>query len=195
MIRRLALLSAAAVLLTSTTASAAGPTIDIVNFDFQGSPATAALGDSVSWHNTTSTTLHTSTGDKNLSLWSFHVPAGTTRSRTFRQAGTYTFHCAIHATMHGTVRVPMEGDTTLSTGGHGSLKVATVAAPSGFRYVIQRAAPSGSFTSWRTITSATTTWKTSTTGTWRFRAALQRISDSAKSGWSPALSIVVSNAH
>ena len=195
MIRRLALLSAAAVLLASTSASAAGPTVGIVNYAFQGSPTTAALGKSVSWHNTTSTTLHTSTGDKNLKLWSFHVPTMATRSRTFRQAGTYTYHCNIHTFMHGTVRVPMEGDTNLSTGDDGTLRVAIVSAPAGFRYLIQRSDHGGSFKAWRTITSPTTTWKATQLGDVRFRAGLQRISNSARSGWSPAISVTVSSPH
>ena len=192
MIRRLVLMSAAAVLLTSTAASAAGHTVSIVDFDFNGSPTTAALGDTVHWSNTTGHD-HTSTDDTPLSLWSFVVHGGTTRDRTFRQAGTYAYHCAIHTFMHGKVVVPMQGTTSLLTGHHGSITVATVSAPSGFRYVIQRAAPGGSFRAWRTISSATTTWSTGTVGSWRFRAALLRTSSSARSGWSPTLTVHVSH--
>ena len=70
-----------------------------------------------------------------------------------------------------------------------------MAAPAGFRYVIQRSKHGGPFKAWRTITTATTTWTPTQTGGVRFRAALQRISNSARSGWSPALSIVVTSPH
>src|SRR5438132_3526826 len=68
-------------------------------------PATAPIrvGDTVTWTNRDAFS-HTSTSD--TGVWNSDViRAGSSFSFTFRAAGTFAYHCAIHAFMHGTIEV------------------------------------------------------------------------------------------
>jgi plastocyanin len=60
-------------------------------------------GQKVTWTNTDGFP-HTVTAD-NGSFDSGPVAAGTSYARTFKQAGTFAYHCKIHSRMHGTVVV------------------------------------------------------------------------------------------
>lgn len=70
---------------------------------FSPNPDTIAVGDTVTWTNN-DTTTHTSTSDDGA--WSSgNIAPGSTFSRTFSAPGTFTYHCAIHPGMVGTVSV------------------------------------------------------------------------------------------
>src|SRR2546423_630500 len=95
------------------SAFAATSEVAIVNFAFSPSSVTLKLGDSVHWTNNSGTT-HTSTSDgidaccpTGAALWSSGTLSGSggTFSEPFTAAGTYAYHCSIHTTMHGTVKV------------------------------------------------------------------------------------------
>ncbi len=191
MIRRVALAAAALVLAMAAPVSADLLDVTIVDFAFNGGQVAASLGNTVRWTNN-GTFKHSTTGDAPLNLWSIDVASGQARTRIFRQAGTFGFHCRFHSSMVGRVRVPLETSNPIPVPNEAvTLTVATVNAPAAFKYVIQRKAPGGTFQAWKTITAGTTQFKSGTIGTWRFRARLQRISNGAKSGWSPTLSIHV----
>ena len=65
------------------------------------SPVTVGVGGSVTWTNSDST-AHTSTG----ATWnSGAIAPGASYTMTFSTAGTYTYHCAFHPGMTGTVTV------------------------------------------------------------------------------------------
>jgi plastocyanin len=70
---------------------------------FSPNPDTIAAGDTVTWTNN-DTTTHTSTSDDG-SWSSGNIAPGSTYSRTFSAPGTFTYHCAIHPGMVGTVSV------------------------------------------------------------------------------------------
>lgn len=130
--------------------------------------------------------------DAPLKLWSADAPPTQARTIHFEQAGTFGFHCRFHSSMVGSVRVPIRASSTSMLVGQSiTLRVRTGAAPAGFRTIIQRKAPGGSFAAWKTITGQTVTFRSSTAGTWRVRARLQRISTGARSGWSPQMAIQV----
>ncbi|PAU49381.1 plastocyanin [Streptomyces albireticuli] len=75
----------------------------IQDFQFDPPSVTIAVGDTVRWTNNDSAT-HTSTSDKGV--WdSGNLTTGTSFRRTFRTAGTFPYHCAIHPSMTGTVTV------------------------------------------------------------------------------------------
>jgi len=97
--------------------------------------------------------------------------------------------------MTGTVKVRMQ--VTPPSGSVGTtfaVAVASVAAPSGFVYDIQRKKGSGDSIAWKTgITSKSVTFKPKASGTWSFRSRLRKTSSGAKSGWSPARSISVAS--
>jgi plastocyanin len=94
--------SAAAAACQPTTATGTvGATIK--DFAFSPNPIQAKVGDVVAWTNNDSTT-HTVTLDDG-SCDGGHDAPGATVALTFGKAGTYTYHCAIHTSMKGTVQV------------------------------------------------------------------------------------------
>jgi hypothetical protein len=114
------------------------------------------------------------------------------RGRAFNQAGTFPYHCRFHSGMTGRVRVPLKAsDQQVSPGHQTTIFAATAAAPTGFRYVIQRRAPGAAFTPWKSITTRSTTFRSNVAGDWRFRARLRRVADGAHSDWSPVLIVHV----
>jgi plastocyanin len=192
MLRRAAMASVLLFLLSTTSAAASTTHIAVTQIHYP--PSTSiGLGDTVSWDNT-SGVGHTVTSDAPFSQFNLNLSNGTSATRVFKQAGSFPYFCAIHgpASMHGNVHVPMNAvpasGTTAKTF---SLHVATIAAPGGFAYVIQRKAPGGSFVLWKTITTKTTTFKTGRAGQWSFRTRVKRNSNSSHSGWSPVLRISV----
>lgn len=75
----------------------------IKNFSFSPNPIKVKHGTQVTWTNRDGST-HTVQADGN-SFSSPHLPTGQSFSFTFTKAGTYTYHCAIHTYMKGTVIV------------------------------------------------------------------------------------------
>jgi plastocyanin len=185
-----------ALALVSAPVAAAGSAVVVIkdtSTSFQPGTSTAALGTAVRWRNDDDE-YHTATAALGGPVsWSIPLPAGSERSRTFLQAGTYPYFCAPHPEMKGAVRVRMKASArSIGLGGKVTLRMAMQGAPSGYRYRVQRRAPGGSWTTLRTTTSRTTTWVASTRGTWSFRARTERVSTGKVSGWSPVLSISVS---
>ena len=84
-------------------AAASADSVTIANFAFAPKSITVAPGQRVTWTNKDGAT-HTVTEDKGA--WdSKNLPSGATFQHTFDQAGTFTYHCAIHSSMVGTVVV------------------------------------------------------------------------------------------
>jgi plastocyanin len=77
------------------------------SFGFSPSSVTVKVGDTVEWVNN-STVAHTSTSDSGSAVsWDSSAidSGGGTFSFTFTKAGTYTYHCSFHPSMHGTIVV------------------------------------------------------------------------------------------
>jgi plastocyanin len=89
----------------STAASAAAGAAAVAIKDFAFNPATIQVkaGQSITWTNQDST-AHTVTLD-DKSVDSGNIEANATYSHAFAQAGTFSYHCAIHPQMKGTVTV------------------------------------------------------------------------------------------
>jgi plastocyanin/predicted lipoprotein with Yx(FWY)xxD motif len=90
----------------SPSAAAGGSTgtsVQIANFAFAPSDLKVKVGATVTWTNT-DTASHTVTAD-NGSFNSGKIETGSTFKETFAKAGTYTYHCAIHSSMTGTITV------------------------------------------------------------------------------------------
>ena len=84
-------------------ALAATSPVNIQNSAFAPTTITVHVGDTVTWTNRDAFS-HTSTSD--TGAWDSHVvTAGSSFSSTFASAGTFAYHCAIHAFMHGTIVV------------------------------------------------------------------------------------------
>jgi plastocyanin len=77
------------------------------SFGFSPSSVTVKVGDTVEWINN-STVAHTSTSDSGSAVsWDSSAiqSGGGTFSFTFTKAGTFTYHCNFHPSMHGTIVV------------------------------------------------------------------------------------------
>jgi len=77
--------------------------VSIVDFNFQPPQINLQAGDTVSWTNN-GRQAHTVTSDSNT-FDSGRLDPGRTFSFTFQGAGAFSYHCAIHPTMRGTVVV------------------------------------------------------------------------------------------
>jgi plastocyanin len=178
-------------------AEAATTSISIVSRTQGFNPATAsgAEGTTFAWKNNDPSFTHTSTQDAPLSLWTTgNVSPGVTKSVTVNSAGAYGYHCAIHPTMTGKVRVPIKvGPVSGTTATTFTITMATTAATGNFVYDVQQRVGTGAWTAFKTgITSKSTTFKPSATGSYSFRSRLRDKTVSGKfSGWSPKKTISV----
>jgi plastocyanin len=100
--------SAPAAPVSASLTPAAGGAATAVNIQGIAFPATITVkpGTAVTWTNR-DTVSHTVTSDAGQaqSFDSNTIAPNGTFSVTFAKAGTYTYHCNIHASMHGTVVV------------------------------------------------------------------------------------------
>lgn len=88
--------------------------VDIKDFQFQPGKTTINLGDTVEWTNQDGAP-HTSTSDKGV--WdSSTLKFGESFSEAFNKPGKFTYHCAIHPGMTGTVRVRTMEQTRVKIG-------------------------------------------------------------------------------
>ncbi len=77
--------------------------VEIVEFTYQPDPVVVQAGGKVIWQNQ-DTAPHTATADDG-SFDTGTIEQGKIGSATFKEAGTFTYFCEIHPTMHGTVEV------------------------------------------------------------------------------------------
>lgn len=78
-------------------------TVAMVNTSFTPSSLTVTKGTTVAWTNNDGVT-HTSTSD--TGVWDTgDVSSTTSKTVTFNTAGTFKYHCTIHANMTGTIVV------------------------------------------------------------------------------------------
>jgi plastocyanin len=77
--------------------------VEIVEFTYQPDPVVVQVGGKVIWQNQ-DTAPHTATADDG-SFDTGTIEKGKLGSETFKEAGTFTYFCEIHPTMHGTVEV------------------------------------------------------------------------------------------
>ncbi|MFN8623007.1 MAG: cupredoxin domain-containing protein [Chloroflexota bacterium] len=192
--RTRALLLALGALIVAAPVSAGTGTaaVTVDEYTFTAATITIVAGDKVQWTNA-GTFEHTVTSDGTLGLLSIDLPSGSDGTHTFSTAGTFAYHCSIHASMKGKVRVPITA--TPSAGAAGTtftITLGTAAAPAGYRYVVQRRAPGGSFVAWKTTGAQTLTVPLTKKGKWAFRSRLKRTSNGALSAFSPVATITVS---
>jgi len=77
--------------------------VEIADFAYDPDPVTIQAGGKVTWINRDSAP-HTATADDG-SFDTGTIDEGKLASETFKQAGTYAYHCTIHPSMHGTIEV------------------------------------------------------------------------------------------
>jgi len=77
--------------------------VEIVEFSYEPDPVVVQVGGKVTWQNQDAAP-HTATADDG-SFDTGTIENGKLGSATFKEPGTFTYHCEIHPTMHGTVEV------------------------------------------------------------------------------------------
>jgi CheY-like chemotaxis protein/plastocyanin len=87
----------------ASTAFAGNAAVKAIGFGFTPSSVTVTVGGMVTWTNGDGVN-HTATADDG-SWDTSTISSGSSASMTFNTAGTFPYHCAIHASMHGTVVV------------------------------------------------------------------------------------------
>ncbi len=105
---------AAALGATAATVAAAEPTVTIVDFAFEPDTITIRQHEAVTWRNN-GPAGHTVTADDG-SFDSGTLQAGDAFANAFDTAGTFTYHCAIHSAMTGTVVVEPVAATAIPSG-------------------------------------------------------------------------------
>jgi plastocyanin len=184
-------------LVSMNDALAATVNVAMVNFAFSPQLANLKPGDTVHWTNN-SGAIHTSTGDSPLALWdSGTVNNGGSFDFVFTAGGKYGYHCTFHQGqgMIGTVSVRIRAAPPSGpVGTRFTVTVASIAAPAGFVYDVQKRNPGGNFQNWMlNVTSKSVTFDSTgqPTGTYSFRSRLHRTSDNATTGYSAASSVMV----
>ncbi|MGN6253994.1 MAG: cupredoxin domain-containing protein [Solirubrobacterales bacterium] len=84
-------------------AAAKSEKVQIVEFTYEPDPVVVQAGGKVIWQNEDAAS-HTATADDG-SFDTGTIEEGKLGSATFKEPGTFTYHCEIHPTMHGTVEV------------------------------------------------------------------------------------------
>lgn len=93
----------ATVAATNTTGSTENQ-VNVSNFQFSPSTLTVKVGTTVTWKGVSGS--HTVTSDDSAPMkFDQPISEGGTVTVTFTQAGTYEYHCSIHASMHGKIIV------------------------------------------------------------------------------------------
>jgi plastocyanin len=77
--------------------------VEIVEFTYQPDPVRVEAGGKVIWQNM-DPAPHTATADDG-SFDTGTLEEGKLKSESFKEPGTFTYFCAIHPNMHGTVEV------------------------------------------------------------------------------------------
>ena len=128
---------------------------------------------------------HTTTS--NQAFWDSGAKSGgASFAHTFTSAGTYAYHCSIHAMMHGTVRVPVA--VTAPTSAKRALRWSTGPAGAGTSFDVQVKKGAGPWSNFRVDTAKPrASFKPSdTAATYRVRA--RTTLNGASSGWSTPVS-------
>jgi plastocyanin len=191
--RAFVVVAAALVMGLAALPANAATDVSIQNYLFSPTPVTIAQGGAVQWTNDATSTTHTSTGDAPLALWTTgSLASGASGSFTFQAAGIYPYHCMIHPSMHGKIRVPIL--ISPSSGTTATTFTITLAAASqtGYTFDVQKKHDAGRWKLWKTgVSTLTVTFNPRGTGSFRFRSRLHKTSNGATSGWSPGMMITV----
>jgi plastocyanin len=78
-------------------------TVDIEGNAYSPDPVTAAVGEAIQWTNADAVP-HTATLDEG-DCGTDNIATGASLGLVFNEAGTYTYHCAVHPAMKGTIEV------------------------------------------------------------------------------------------
>ena len=168
------------VALPGEQASAGATVVSVADMRFTPATLTVGLGAEVTW-DFPDAMVHTSTSTQGF--WNSGARSGGgTFTRAFDTAGTYPYECSFHASMRGTVRVPVTATGSATTG----WRLRWAAAPGEATFDVQVRKGAGAWKPLREVTVALSA-PFHRPGTWRVRARTQLAS--ATSGWSPTVKV------
>jgi plastocyanin len=169
--------------------------VGVSDFSFDPAIVVPSLGGGVTW-TFNGPSNHTVTDNSGMGLFdSGSQGVGATFKYFFLSAGSYKYHCTIHTSMNGTVKV--KPTAVPPTGGVGTTFTITWAAdkaPTAFVFDVQIKGPGGTWKNWKmgqTGQSATFV-PDQGTGTYQFRGRYKDTVNSKATGYSAAVNIVVS---
>jgi plastocyanin len=126
-----------------------GAIVTVEHLMFMPATAKVALGDAVTW-NFPEVTPHTTTSDQGF--WDSGQKSGdASYVHTFTSAGTFAYHCSIHSTMHGKVRVGLRVDVPSEA--KRVVRWSTTKATGSITFDVQMKLGSGPWTDLRTDTT------------------------------------------
>jgi plastocyanin len=168
-------------------ARASGVSVSVANMAFTPASVTLAVGQSVTWTFPDSM-AHTTTS--NQGFWDSGTKLnGATYTRAFASAGTFAYHCSIHSTMRGTVRVSVTASG--SPGAGWKLRWSTTKGKDGITFDVQTRLGSGKWISLKAgVTGTTAKFNPAKSGNYQVRA--RTLKGAARSGWSPATTVNIS---
>jgi plastocyanin len=183
----------------SWTWTVVSPTLAVTIKDTGFTPKTASstLGRGIKWTvNSGAVQTHQVADSSGMGLFTSPIlSAGQSYTFTFISAGGYKYKDNLHATLTGTINVPVGTFPLTGSASTGFTITWASAAPlTGYVFDVQIKRPGGVWTNWQTnqtVQSATFTADAGV-GTYSFRARYHNNSNGKASGWSPAVSITIS---
>jgi hypothetical protein len=168
-------------------AGASTTLVSVQDFSFTPATVTVGMGHTVTWafHS-----MHTTTS--NQRFWNSGRRSSGTYVVTFRDAGTFAYHCAMHPSMTGRVHVPMKAVASM-TGGFTLRWSSRTSTPSNRRFDVAFKRVGATTWSWFRHGSAKRAGHFAPTraGHYLVRARTRNVGVGA-SGWTPALTVAIS---
>jgi plastocyanin len=175
---------------------AATQTVAANDDNFSPSSKTIPQGDRINWNNPAAGShRHTSTSNASSPVsWNFNMldGSGLSPTVTFGHAGAFAYHCEVHASMKGTIRVSLKNARIDSNSW--TIRMSAGNAPSGFVHQLQFKKSTSS--TWQNVgtnsASPTKVFNAPSAGTWNLRARYIRTSTNPDkvSGFSPTMSVM-----
>jgi hypothetical protein len=171
----------------TTPAEATSADVSVQDFSFTPASVTVGEGDTVTW---TFHALHTTTS--NQAFWDSGARSSGSYAVAFLDAGTFGYHCSMHPSMTGRVRVPVRATGTAATGWRLRWSARTT-TPAGRRFDVQVRRAGATTWTWlrRATAKRSALFDPSRSGSYLVRART-RNGDVGRSGWSPAVTLQVS---
>ena len=170
-------------------------TVDMVAEYFIPSGVSVARGGTVTWDTAHADATHTVTDDTGMALFDSGLihPGDPDFSYTYIVAGSYPYVCVLHASMIGTVGVPVRAAPSSGRIGRTfTVTWASGAVPDGSVSDVQMKRRGHPWSTWQDgVTAASGSFTPTRDGVELFRARLRRLDDATTSGWSAAVKIVV----
>jgi plastocyanin len=183
----LALFPALFLALPPAPAGASGVTVSVQDFSFTPSTVTVGLGQAVTWQ---FHSMHTSTS--NQRFWDSGIRSSGGYVVTFVDAGSFAYHCSMHPSMTGRVRVRMTASGSASDGWRLRWSART-STPASRRFDVRfKKAGASRWTTFRKATAKRSgRFDPAGAGSYLVKSRTRNVGV-GKSGWSPALTVRVS---